>query len=63
LIIFLKDLIIPLNDSISFTINRLFAVTKITIDSNLENDMVLINGQQINNARFDRVFKVYNLIQ
>ncbi|KAF7640272.1 Diphosphomevalonate decarboxylase [Meloidogyne graminicola] len=51
-----KDLIIPLNDSISLTINSLCAITKITVDSNLKNDLVLINGQTINNPRFELVF-------
>uniref|UniRef100_A0A1I8B017 GHMP_kinases_N domain-containing protein n=1 Tax=Meloidogyne hapla TaxID=6305 RepID=A0A1I8B017_MELHA len=51
-----KDLIIPLNDSISLTINSLCAITKISIDSNLENDLVIINGQKENNSRFERVF-------
>uniref|UniRef100_A0A914LNV2 Diphosphomevalonate decarboxylase n=1 Tax=Meloidogyne incognita TaxID=6306 RepID=A0A914LNV2_MELIC len=58
-----KDLIIPLNDSISITINSLCAITKITVDSNLENDLVIINGKIENNCRFERVFnEVRNIV-
>ncbi|CAK5084060.1 unnamed protein product [Meloidogyne enterolobii] len=59
----ITDLIIPLNDSISITINSLCAITKITVDSNLKNDLVIINGKIENNCRFERVFnEVRNII-
>lgn len=56
-----QELIIPYNDSISLSIDKLCAKTKITVSDRLANDSVSINGVEIDlkkSRRFSAVFKV-----
>lgn len=58
-------MILPLNDSISLSINDLKAYTKITIGPHVKKDSVNVNGKEIlldENSRFKRVFNVCFLL-
>lgn len=56
-----EELIIPYNDSISLTINDLYAETRIVVSNELKEDLVVINDAKIdlrNSRRFIPVFNV-----
>lgn len=52
---------LPLNDSISLSINELVATTEISIGPHIAKDLVTLNGAPIDiqkSQRFQRVFEV-----
>jgi mevalonate pyrophosphate decarboxylase len=56
---------LPLNDSISLSIDELYATTKISIGPNIEENEIIVNGKKLDEEhkeRFNHVFEVYFLL-
>lgn len=58
-----EDLIIPMNNSISVTLERFYTETKITFSPEYSKDTLILNGKEVSDEEAQKIYRFMNLVR
>ncbi|WP_353463182.1 diphosphomevalonate decarboxylase [Mammaliicoccus sciuri] len=58
-----ESLIIPMNNSLSVTLDKFYTETKVTFSPEYTKDILVLNGEEVNEAQSKKIYQFMNLVR
>lgn len=58
-----EDLIIPMNNSLSVTLDKFYTETKVTFSPEYTKDTLILNGQEVNEEQAKKIYKFMDIVR